>query len=177
MAIKMTKLKQDKIRRTVYVTVNGNQETINVLNPTGTDRAELLRFMEEKMEGTDGTKLEVAGSDLMNIVYRKLTDIDFEESDDVSELLEMPSEAILLVHHEIQEVLQELMIELMIHRSTQMSLLQQELLMLDMAKRKEDIKQLISDKKILDDEPVKEIINELEIQKEKKAKKEAKEEE
>ena len=102
MAIKMTKLKQDKIRRTVYVTVNGNQETINVLNPSGEVRAELLKFMEEKMEGTDGTKIEVAGSDLMNIVYRKLTDIDFEESDDVSELLEMPSEAILLVHHEIQ---------------------------------------------------------------------------
>lgn len=170
MAIKMSKLKQDKIRRTVYVTVNGNQETINVFNPNGTDRAELLKFMEEKMEGTEGTNIQVGGSELMNIVYRKLTDIEFETGDDVAELLEMPNEAILLVHHEIQEILQELMIELMIHRSTQMSLLQQELLLLDMSKKKEDIKQLISDKKLLDDEPVQEIVDELQKQKEKKAK-------
>ena len=32
MAIKMSKLKQEKIRRTVYVTVNGEQEAINVFN-------------------------------------------------------------------------------------------------------------------------------------------------
>ena len=49
MAIKLDHLKREVLRRKIAVTVNGDVDFIEIYNPTGEDRANLLAFLDSKV--------------------------------------------------------------------------------------------------------------------------------
>lgn len=113
MTIKISDLKQKEVRRTVTILLeNGEVEKINIYNPTGEKRQEVLNLMNEYSE-KEG---ENTSQELLKELIRKLTDLKVNKKDDIEDIISSPKGELLLVLREINEIKTELEYEFWVQK-------------------------------------------------------------
>lgn len=160
MAIKFQELVQGKIRRSIPINLNGTTQILEVFNPSQEDRNYLLKLIDDKTKNFN--KDEYSTKDeayILTEVYKKITNIEFSEDESIADLLVYPNEAILYIHAEVQQFIQELMLESLILEQTKLNLLHQSVLAAEIQTKEKDLSSLLSNKNLVNEEAVKEIYN------------------
>ena len=123
MAVKLGKLKADKIRATIQVVVDGHLDKITVFNPTPEQRIYFHDKLDEKLNQvlTKDGKLIMSAEEVLRIFYLELTDLEIDDEDSILDVIANPSKEILMVAQHINQIVHELVMELMINKKLELN--------------------------------------------------------
>lgn len=110
MGVKLSQLKANKLRKEIKFYDEDNKiQTINIYNPLGNDREEILKKLEEI--SNNGELDNVSLLDVYVYLIKSLTDIEIDDETAIYEILSSPNGTLILVQHEINEILNEMQVE------------------------------------------------------------------
>lgn len=107
--LKLSQLKLEEVRETIIVNVGEREEKINIYNLFGEQRSELLDLITKEVEDTEGL-----GVKIFTKLFEYCTNLEIDE--DITEILENPSEIVSRVYQSLSEILYELQMEIFVGR-------------------------------------------------------------
>lgn len=103
--MKISDLKQDKVRKVITVTFEDSRvEQVTIYNPIGEKRQEILAMMNEYSNKDS----ETAAQELTKEILRKLTDLKIYKKDNIEKIMASPRGELLMVLKEVNEIKTEL---------------------------------------------------------------------
>lgn len=146
MAVKLSALKKREIRRKiVFIDEMGQQDIITIKNPSEGDKEIIAKFLGERID-TDKDEFDIAPRDIMLTFIPLLTNIEVDE-EDVDDIVANPSTQLVEVHYHIAEIIQEVLNEMLMAKSAQLSLASQHNVVSDIETKVERIAQNTPKKK------------------------------
>lgn len=146
MSVKLSSLKKREIRRKIVFTDEmGVQEVITVKNPSEEDKETIVRFLGEKID-TAQEEFDIDPKDIMVNFLPLLTNIEVDE-EDIDHIIANPSTQLVEVHYHIAEIIQEVLNEMLMAKSAQLSLASQHSVVSDIETKVEKISQNTPKKK------------------------------
>lgn len=140
MAVKLSSLKKREIRRKiVFVNEMGEQEIINVKNPNQEAKDKMVRFLSERIDASE-SEMNIEPKDIMANFLPLLTDIEIDEAD-MDEVIADPSPQLIEVHYHIAEIIQEIINEMLLQQSANLSLANQHSVIQEIESKVEKISQ------------------------------------
>lgn len=141
MAVKLSSLKKREIRRKIVFTNElGEQEIINIKNPDQEAKNILVKFLSGKLETQEGEDLHIEPKDIMLNCLPLLTDIEIDE-EDIDYIIEDPSPQLVEVHYHIAEIIQEIINEMLMQQSANLSFVNQHNVIQDIENKVEKLSQ------------------------------------
>ena len=141
MAVKLSSLKKREIRRKIVFTNElGEQEIINIKNPDQEAKNILVKFLSGKLEVQQGEDLHIEPKDIMLNCLPLLTDIEIDE-EDIDYIIEDPSPQLVEVHYHIAEIIQEIINEMLMQQSANLSFVNQHSVKQDIENKVEKLSQ------------------------------------
>ncbi|EJT5937344.1 hypothetical protein N2W52_002119 [Clostridium perfringens] len=121
MAVKISRLKQEKIRCEIPVVIDGVSDKITVFNPTPEQRIKIQELLTEQIDKLteDGEEIKISAEDTVKIFYRELTDLVIDE-EDIFEILKSPTQELLIVSDQISEIMHEIIYESLINKKAEL---------------------------------------------------------
>ena len=115
---RLSELKQGVVRCVIpYKDVEGNDKQIEVYNIVGDRRAQILDRLAEIADAEEGQMEYTINSYYMDLIS-EFTDLKIEAEDDIIEMLNNPSLAMLILKNELDEMVYELQIERFYNNAT-----------------------------------------------------------
>ena len=115
---RLSELKQGVVRCVIpYKDVEGNDKQIEVYNIVGDRRAQILDRLAEIADTEEGQMEYTINSYYMDLIS-EFTDLKIEAEDDIIEMLNNPSLAMLILKNELDEMVYELQIERFYNNAT-----------------------------------------------------------
>ena len=115
---RLSELKQGVVRCVIpYKDVEGNDKQIEVYNIVGDRRAQILDRLAEIADAEEGQMEYTINSYYMDLIS-EFTDLKIEAEDDIIEMLNNPSLAMLILKKELDEMVYELQIERFYNNAT-----------------------------------------------------------
>ena len=115
---RLSELKQGVVRCVIpYKDVEGNDKQIEVYNIVGDRRAQILDRLAEIADAEEGKMEYTINSYYMDLIS-EFTDLKIEAEDDIIEMLNNPSLAMLILKNELDEMVYELQIERFYNNAT-----------------------------------------------------------
>lgn len=115
---RLSELKQGVVRCIIpYKDVEGNDKQIEVYNIVGDRRAQILDRLAEIADAEEGQMEYTINSYYMDLIS-EFTDLKIEAEDDIIEMLNNPSLAMLILKNELDEMVYELQIERFYNNAT-----------------------------------------------------------
>ena len=115
---RLSELKQGVVRCVIpYKDVEGNDKHIEVYNIVGDRRAQILDRLAEIADAEEGQMEYTINSYYMDLIS-EFTDLKIEAEDDIIEMLNNPSLAMLILKNELDEMVYELQIERFYNNAT-----------------------------------------------------------
>ena len=115
---RLSELKQGVVRCVIpYKDVEGNDKQIEVYNIVGDRRAQILDRLAERADAEEGQMEYTINSYYMDLIS-EFTDLKIEAEDDIIEMLNNPSLAMLILKNELDEMVYELQIERFYNNAT-----------------------------------------------------------
>ena len=146
MSVKLSSLKKREVRRKIVFTDEmGVQEVITVKNPSEEDKETIVRFLGEKID-TAKEEFDIDPKDIMVNFLPLLTNIEVDE-EDIDHIIANPSTQLVEVHYHIAEIIQEVLNEMLMAKSSQLSLASQHSVVSDIETKVEKISQNTPKKK------------------------------
>ena len=141
MAVKLSSLKKREIRRKIVFTNElGEQEIINIKNPDQEAKNKLVKFLSGKLEVQQGEDLHIEPKDIMLNCLPLLTDIEIDE-EYIDYIIEDPSPQLVEVHYHIAEIIQEIINEMLMQQSANLSFVNQHSVIQDIENKVEKLSQ------------------------------------
>lgn len=121
MAVKISKLKQEKIRCEIPVVIDGVADKITVFNPTPEQRIKIQELLTEQIDkfAEDGEEIKISAEDTVRIFYKELTDLVIDE-EDIFDILKSPTQELLIVSDHISEIMHEIIYESLINKKAEL---------------------------------------------------------
>lgn len=119
--MKLSELKLSYLRRTISVDINGETQEINIFNVDGEKRQEIINSIIVKKESE--VEDSVIVEELYNDIFFECTDLELDE--DVYEVVNNPTQTMLLVMNEIMEIIHEIQCEVLISKIHDMNQVEQ----------------------------------------------------
>lgn len=115
---RLSELKQGVVRCVIpYKDVEGNDKQIEVYNIVGDRRAQILDRLAEIADAEEGQMEYTINSYYMDLIS-EFTDLKIEAEDDIIDMLNNPSLAMLILKNELDEMVYELQIERFYNNAT-----------------------------------------------------------
>ena len=115
---RLSELKQGVVRCVIpYKDIEGNDKQIEVYNIVGDRRAQILDRLAEIADAEEGQMEYTINSYYMDLIS-EFTDLKIEAEDDIIEMLNNPSLAMLILKNELDEMVYELQIERFYNNAT-----------------------------------------------------------
>ena len=115
---RLSELKQGVVRCVIpYKDIEGNDKQIEVYNIVGDRRAQILDRLAEIADTEEGQMEYTINSYYMDLIS-EFTDLKIEAEDDIIEMLNNPSLAMLILKNELDEMVYELQIERFYNNAT-----------------------------------------------------------
>ena len=115
---RLSELKQGVVRCVIpYKDVEGKDKQIEVYNIVGDRRAQILDRLAEIADAEEGQMEYTINSYYMDLIS-EFTDLKIEAEDDIIEMLNNPSLAMLILKNELDEMVYELQIERFYNNAT-----------------------------------------------------------
>ena len=115
---RLSELKQGVVRCVIpYKDVEGNDKQIEVYNIVGDRREQILDRLAEIADAEEGQMEYTINSYYMDLIS-EFTDLKIEAEDDIIEMLNNPSLAMLILKNELDEMVYELQIERFYNNAT-----------------------------------------------------------
>lgn len=109
----LSELRLDEVRKQLDVDINGQIEVVNVFNLVGEERD---RIKEMLTEGIEDKKLE--GTELIESVFTEVFEMctDIILDDNLMEVINKPKLDMILILHEVKEIVNELIVEILLEK-------------------------------------------------------------
>lgn len=107
MSLKIGELKQNEIRTKISVLINNQEEIVTVKNAIGKKREQLLFTWDEKSKNNSAT----APLEFTKVLLTELTDLEVGGLDELNEVVSNPRAELSLILHEVNEIMQEIIVE------------------------------------------------------------------
>lgn len=109
----LSELRLDEVRKQLNVDINGQIEVINIFNLVDEERDRIKKMLTE---GIENKNLE--GTELIESVFTEVFEIctDIILDDDLIEVINKPKLDMVMVLHEIKEMINELIVEILLEK-------------------------------------------------------------
>lgn len=140
MAIKLSALKKNEIRRQiVFTNQEGEKEIIKVKNPDNETKIKLMEFLADRIK-EDETELTINPKDIMTNLLPLLTNIEIDV-EDMDEVIDNPNPQLTEVFYHLGEIIQETINEMLMIQSSNLSMVSQSNIMEDIQNKVEKVSQ------------------------------------
>ena len=140
MAIKLSALKKNEIRRQiVFTNQEGEKEIIKVKNPDNETKIKLMEFLADRIK-EDETELTINPKDIMTNLLPLLTNIEIDV-EDMDEVIANPNAQLTEVFYHLGEIIQETINEMLMIQSSNLSMVSQNNIMEDIQNKVEKVVQ------------------------------------
>lgn len=140
MAIKLSALKKNEIRRQiVFTNQEGEKEIIKVKNPDNETKIKLMEFLADRIK-EDETELTINPKDIMTNLLPLLTNIEIDV-EDMDEVIANPNAQLTEVFYHLGEIIQETINEMLMIQSSNLSMVSQSNIMEDIQNKVEKVSQ------------------------------------
>ena len=140
MAIKLSALKKNEIRREiVFTNQEGEKQIIKVKNPDTESKIKLMEFLADRINENE-EELTINPKDIMVNLLPLLTNIEID-IEDMDEVIENPSSQLTEVFYHLGEIIQETINEMLMIQSSNLSMVSQNGVMEDIQNKIEKVSQ------------------------------------
>ena len=140
MAIKLSALKKNEIRRQiVFTNQEGEKEIIKVKNPDNETKIKLMEFLADRIK-EDETELTINPKDIMTNLLPLLTNIEIDV-EDMDEIIDNPNSQLTEVFYHLGEIIQETINEMLMIQSSNLSMVSQNTIMEDIQSKVNKVSQ------------------------------------
>lgn len=140
MAIKLSALKKNEIRREiVFTNQEGEKQIIKVKNPDTESKIKLMEFLAGRINENE-EELTINPKDIMVNLLPLLTNIEID-IEDMDEVIENPSSQLTEVFYHLGEIIQETINEMLMIQSSNLSMVSQNGVMEDIQNKIEKVSQ------------------------------------
>ena len=105
--VNLSDLKLKEIRKSIDVEINGEIQEINIFNPNNEQREYMRNKIQELTD--EGKEISFLIEDIFNDMFCELTNIVVDEN--VIDVLNAPTGNMLIVMHEVFEIIREVQLE------------------------------------------------------------------
>lgn len=138
MAIKLSSLMKNEIRKKIVFTNNeGEQEIILVKNPDNESKVKLMEFLLDRIQENED-QLTIEPKDIMVNLLPLLTNIEID-IEDINEIVENPNPQLTEVFYHLGEIIQETINEMLMIQSSNLSMVSQNSVMEDIQNKVEKV--------------------------------------
>ena len=136
MSIKLSKLKQNKIKAIVTV---GDEEVV-ITNPTNEVKSQLISFIKESQEGN--TDIDI--NKMFTLLLTTLTNIEVDV-DEVEDIINSPSKPMVEIIGHLNDIIQDVVYEMLVEQQMSLSMLEKTIMGKDITNKVERINSMVKE--------------------------------